>query len=959
MILAATLVFELVRESLTGAHYRYRQYENGLPTDTYITTKTELNVSRAPSRAENIRVVDGRVIHRRIVTDEPYKPWQEDRDAVTGALIRRTPLFFNAKPARVFDPNPVASLNAPELQDANDANVVPEGAYKSAELPDTALNGPWAALVDTRVPSITPPEGDLVFTRAENGFEDVNAYFHIHRNQEWVQSLGYRGARAVAPYAVPVDAHAVAGEDNSFFVPSGTQTGRGALFYGEGGTDDAEDADLVVHEYAHALMEWIAPGTFGGGFGSESRALGEGTADYWAFSAHVDVRRASGRDPYCFADWDARCWLDASSERCAYPAGSDCLRRLDSARTMADYEPGEQSGIEHRNGAIWSSALRELREQIPRNELDTIVLESIYGAPPRPTFAVMARRLIETDRELYQGAHIGLICTAMGKRGILTECEVPMRGELTHFQSTQHGAAISEIQTGLTTTITIDDARIIEKVFVRVDIAHSARGDLYIELIAPDGTVILLQPSSSSRTPDIHVTYGLTAVPAESLDLLRGRSAAGTWLLRVTDRAPQDHGTLLSWGLDIQFAGDEPQASRPRAAGAMTIPVVAHLYGQSGAYVSDVRLFNHTNAAQTLTLIFTRSTKNGLEEFLATRVFIAARQLILLDDVVDHTFHTAGSGSLQVLGDVTAASRLYVRTANGTLGQDVPAHNASTSRTETPLVVAPFTEAGARYNLGITEIRGARGTIRAGDRELVIEPYAHVQFPVSGSPQEIRVLDGEASVVAYLSQIRDDDAMYLAATRSVDGIAPAITSQVSGDPEWRSDLRAHTAVPTASVVRIAGDGERPVDVPLYLTDVLAVLFHRTVTVAAMSFSVNAPDAAFAVTRVVHGATTQAVPFIPPRGGTQHILFAANDAEYRTNIGVVTPTGATIEVRTYVGNGALTDDRSVDVAPGLYQFPLVHPVSNGRVEVQFRTGSGVAYGSFIDRRTGDATYFPGQ
>ncbi|HUR81773.1 MAG TPA: proprotein convertase P-domain-containing protein [Thermoanaerobaculia bacterium] len=929
MLLAATLVFELVRESLTGAHYRYRQYENGLPTDTYITTKTALNVGRASARPVNERFIDGRKIFRSINHDNPLRPWQEDRDAITGALVSRTPLFFNAKPARVFDPNPVVTLNAPDLQDMNDANVVPDAAYKQVELPDSAVHGPWANLVDTQLPSIAPPEGGLVFARSEDGFEDVNAYFHIHRNQEWVQSLGYRGPRAVAPYAVPVDAHAAAGEDNSFFVPSGTQAGRGALFYGEGGTDDAEDADIIVHEYAHALMEWIAPGTFGGGFGSESRALSEGTADYWAFSAHVDARRASGRDPYCLADWDARCWLDASSERCAYPAGSDCLRRVDSTRTMADYEPGDQSGVEHRNGAIWSSALRELREQIPRSEMDTIVLESMFGAPPRPTFAVMARRLIEADRELYQGAHIGLICTSMGKRGILTECEVPMRGELTHFQSSPHGIAIPENAEGIASTITISDTRAIEKLYVRVDIAHSARGDLRIELIAPDGTVILLQPSSSSRTPDIHVTYGLTAAPAQSLDVFRGRSAAGTWTLRVADRAPQDQGTLLSWGLDIQFAGDEPAASRPRGAPAQMLPVVAHLYGQSGAYVSDVRIANTGTTPQIATLIFTRSAKNGLDEFLATRVFVDAGQTLSFDDVVDRTFHTAGSGSLEILGEVEVMSRTYLVTPNGTLGQDVPANLDTTALGEPALLVAPYPEENTRSNAGITETAGGRGVILAGGREIAIEPFSHVQFPVSGALLTIRVVSGDARVAAYISQLRNDDAMFIPArsARERSGIAPAITG-----PVWRSDLWIG-GDPGAARIEATKDGS--------------------------AIAATLGPAVFAGTRIVHGATMQYVAFQPPTAGPQTLLFIENGDAYRTNIGIASMGEAAAEVIVYDAAGAEVERHQLATEGGIAQVPVASRVSGGRAVVRFTRGAGIDWASVIDRRSGDATFFAGQ
>ena len=53
MLLAAALVLELARESLTGTHYRYREYVNGLPTDEYVTTSALL-----PARGEKVPKAD-------------------------------------------------------------------------------------------------------------------------------------------------------------------------------------------------------------------------------------------------------------------------------------------------------------------------------------------------------------------------------------------------------------------------------------------------------------------------------------------------------------------------------------------------------------------------------------------------------------------------------------------------------------------------------------------------------------------------------------------------------------------------------------------------------------------------------------------------------------------------------------------------------------------------------------
>ena len=94
---------------------------------------------------------------------------------------------------------------------------------------------------------------------------------------------------------------------------------------------------------------------------------------------------------------------------------------------------------------------------------DTLVVESLFGAPPRPTFAIMAERLLLADRLLYRGAHAGAICAVMSARGIVTQCDTTPRGERTLFQSATRGVPIPENSpTGVTSTITIDDAPIAE-----------------------------------------------------------------------------------------------------------------------------------------------------------------------------------------------------------------------------------------------------------------------------------------------------------------------------------------------------------------------------------------------------------------------------------------------------------------------------------------------------------------
>lgn len=962
--LSAEERLEFVRHSLTGTHCRYRQYVGGIPTEEYVTRPC--SGTGTVVRPPLLFRVNGRAVRRTVVAETPLEPFAYDYDAESGELVRRVPLFFHGKAARVFDPNPVVATNDPSLRDRNDsADAVPESAYRTVELEGLNESGPLAGphvkLVDRQAPNIAPPDGsaNLVLDRAADGFEDVNVYFHVDRSQRHLQALGYTGERAVVPYAIEADAHAISGTDNSFFLLSATRFGEGTLFFGEGGTDDAEDADLVVHEYGHAVQEWISPGTFSGAFASQSRAMSEGFGDYWAYSAHVEQRLASGRDPFCFADWDARCADDDPSEQCGYRAGADCLRRLDSAATMANYDTVDASGVEHRNGMIWSSALREIHQQLGRTVTDTLAVESLFDAPPHPTFAVMARRLIEADRLLFNGIHGQTICASMVVRGILADCGDPRaRGEQTLFQSGDRALPIPENNSaGVTSTLTITDPRAIERIAVRVDITHPLRGDLRIDLIAPDGTTVMLQNASVERTADIHATYG-------PFDTLNGRSAAGVWRLVVRDLRALDSGTLQSWGLILQLAGDVPLAERPRAEQAQMVPVVAHVFGVGATrFRSDVRIANPAAAPVTATLVFTRSIEDGRSSFAALNAVLEAGQTIAFDDIVDSAFHTVGSGSLEVLGPVVVMSRTYAESEVGTMGQQVPAGLETTMLDAAPLLVAPLPATSDRYNLGITETGGGSGIVRAGARELTILPFSHVQFPVAPELTEVRVLGGDARVSAYLSQVNNatGDAMFIPAERDRDEPLDVIAPVISADP-WQSDLWLWSTVEAQTLAVQAIGAQRPsVEITIArltsFENVLARLFHRTLTTAALTMTL--PPHTFAATRIRNGGMSQFVPLAPIMGGPRHLLFIESVAPYRTNIGIVAAEPALALAIVYDAAGRELLRQTLSTDGGFAQFTVPLPVTSGRALVQFLAGTGNAYASLIDNRTGDATYVQGR
>src|SRR5688572_21233189 len=126
MLLVSLLAATLMRESLTGTHIRYE--ENG----AQVSVTVRADGTREVTKTRLERVV------RRIETRGMLRTLREI-DPETGRTLREIPLYYNAKTARVFDPNPVTSLNNPALRDQNDATgAVPDAAYRVVELPDVA-----------------------------------------------------------------------------------------------------------------------------------------------------------------------------------------------------------------------------------------------------------------------------------------------------------------------------------------------------------------------------------------------------------------------------------------------------------------------------------------------------------------------------------------------------------------------------------------------------------------------------------------------------------------------------------------------------------------------------------------------------------------------------------------------------------------------------------------------------
>lgn len=900
-----------------------------------------------------------RPVWRIVVEQTPHHPFAHYVDAATGELLRAEPLFSRVQ-ARVFDVNPVAKLNRPDLTDNNGAaSAVPDDAYSIVDLDNLApagpLAGPYVAIVNLDDPVTTPADASqpLLFDRSQPQFQEVNAYFQLDRAQKYLLSLGYTGTRRLINYQLPCDPHALSGDDNSYYL-RGATPGQGQLLFGDGGTDDAEDSDIVLHEFGHVIQDWIAPATFTGLSHTTPPALGEGFADYWSFSQTYAATAASGRDTFCIADWDARCGGDDPSQRCVYPAGADCLRRVDSAKTMADFINSDNAGTEHLNGEIWSSALREIfMSMVGRLGLDagkrmadTTVIEGTFGVPPNPTYATMAMKLIQADAALNGSANLQTICTAMMTRGILkaSDCSLSPHGELTVIPPNDQGGVIPDDTTaGLTVRAVVADGRSIDKLFVDVDIQHTSRGDLQLTLVGPDGTSVFLQQPSLDRTPNVRATFGLDAPTVDSLDVFHGRPAAGVWKLIVQDLRPHDSGFLRSWSLRIQFVGDTPSSNRPASfASRKFIPAVAHAAGANGTnFMSDVYLFNRSDQPVEAALVFTPSGEDGWTNFAAVKVQLAAQQAATLSDIVGHTMEASGTGNLDVVGDTSnliVTSRTYTTPATGgTYGQSIPA-----IETDGSAIIGGVDSAGTiaglrndsdfRTNIGLSEVGGGNGVVRIiyfdasgaqiGQNDLAVLPFQHTQMPVpmaTAALAKLYVLTGDARPVGYASVVdnHSGDAVYLEAVPhslvitepplplNILFFLPAISSAGVNGTTWETELTVANTLDSATELDAQLEpGTESRRFPLAAGQTLRIddLLHGQFGSNGLAVIALFPgDGAFITSRTwTAGSNGSYGAGIPPTGadsGTavgqppENIVHLESSPAFRSNIGLMETSGS--------------------------------------------------------------------
>lgn len=446
---SSTLVLDTIIESKGGFHFSYHQEHQGVKifmsqvkvnTDKKSSILSILDYTFSTQKISNSIFPDMNVVQKflpkipQLLVQEPVYFFngvdmvpslkvsysQNGDDAQMDVLDRNGTSIYHKDlnqysfpidtiaDGTIFNPDPLTSAQVaygPPYADGNDNDFMELNDQRDTVTFDAKYETTTGQFVlqnnfvniqehssPTQAPA-TSSDGHFYFSRSEPGFEDVNAFYHITTFQEYIQSLGFHN---VASYRINVDTHGQGGQDQSFYSPFFTPP---RISFGEGGVDDAEDADVIIHEYGHAIVHSAVGSTLSSG---ETGALNEGTGDYFAASYSRSISDFKWEEIF---NWDGH--NDFWDGRYA---------------VSTDHYPEDLQNNLYADADIWSSTIMEIWDKIGKNKTDELIIESLFSFSNGMTMKDAAQLFFQADQTLNNGIYKGPICNRFLARGLFDNC---------------------------------------------------------------------------------------------------------------------------------------------------------------------------------------------------------------------------------------------------------------------------------------------------------------------------------------------------------------------------------------------------------------------------------------------------------------------------------------------------------------------------------------------------------
>ncbi|MFF7607088.1 M4 family metallopeptidase [Streptomyces parvulus] len=323
---------------------------------------------------------------------------------------------------------------------------------------------------------------------------------------------------------------------------------------GSGNANPLTSIDVAAHEMTHG----VTSNTAGLVYSGESGGLNEATSDIFGAAVEFHANNSSDVGDYLIGeeidingDGTPLRYMDkpskdgASKDAWYSGIGNIDVHYSSGPANHFFYLLSEGSGTKTINGVSYDSPTsdglpvtgigRDKAAKIWFRALTTKFTSTTNYAAARTGTLAAAGELYGTDSTEYkrvQDAWAGINVGARSGGG----------GGGTSFENAAD-VAIPDNGAAVTSSVTVTGraGNAPANLQAAVDIVHTWRGDLVVDLLAPDGTAYRLKNSSSSDSADnVNQTYTVNA---------SSETANGTWKLRVQDVAARDTGYINSFKL--------------------------------------------------------------------------------------------------------------------------------------------------------------------------------------------------------------------------------------------------------------------------------------------------------------------------------------------------------------------------------------------------------------------------
>lgn len=410
------LKFQSIRKSPFSIHILFQQYDNLLPVYQSSIMVNIANSGRVLSVINNlIDKKNTKSIETNLPANQIFFDGEKSLAVFVDSLINDVGLIervhFNNQliytnvlssylnpidttvKAKVFNPDPITAANVAyggNYSDMNDSDLIElnnQMQFKDLKLKYDSgffiFENDRVKIVrispvvyyDTAVKNRVP-----VYGRGNKNFEGLNCIYHITQANDYINKLSFN----LGNHQIWVDPHGRS-DDNSAFTNDGQSR---YLKFGDGGIDDAEDADPIIHEYHHDIFDDASQG---GNVGLYRKSIEEGSCDFAAASYSKSITTNQWQKVYNWDGNNSPIWLGRT------------------VQTSKKYPHDLNSNI-YNNGEMWSTFFMDLEGSLGRDYLHKLLYQSFYSAGININDTNMAMLLLQSDTLINGAANCWKIC---------------------------------------------------------------------------------------------------------------------------------------------------------------------------------------------------------------------------------------------------------------------------------------------------------------------------------------------------------------------------------------------------------------------------------------------------------------------------------------------------------------------------------------------------------------------